>query len=180
MLSLVIAPDPIYKAICTPVATVDDRVRAQLSEMMDILREEHAMGLGAPMVGLTQRLVVVELKDEDGVVHSYQMVNPVITRYSDEKRTTMEASITFLGVSAEVTRPTEITVAYLDENGASQTLDASGMLATCLQHEIDYLDGRTFLDHQPPVKRDMLKRKVEKGKRMGLRPHIHGPHCAHG
>lgn len=179
MLNLVIAPDPIYKTICTPVAEVNDSIRATLSAMMETLRAFHAMGIGAPMVGLTQRLVVAELEDESGVLHSYQMVNPVITERSAETRTMEEASITFLGVGAPVTRPADVTITYLDQNGASQTLRASGILSTCLQHEIDYLDGKTFLDYQPPMKRDILKRKMEKQKRLGPIPHVHGPNCNH-
>ena len=180
MLELILAPDPIYKTTCTPVAQVDNGIRAKLAQMMEILRAEHAMGLGAPMVGLTERLVVVELEDEGGKHHSYQMVNPIITQKSAETRETMEASITFLGVSAPVMRPASVTVEYLDENGAKQTLEAHGIVSTCLQHEIDYLNGITFVDYQSPVKRDMLKRKLEKEKRIGMRPHVHGPSCAHG
>ena len=179
MLDLVIAPDPIYKTICTPVAAVDDAVRATLDAMMATLQAYSAMGIGAPMVGLTQRLVVVEMEDERGKLHHYKMVNPAIVERSVETQTMEEASITFLGISAPVTRPAAVTVEYLDEHGAAQTLQATGLLAVCLQHEIDYLDGKTFLDYQPPVKRDMLKRKMEKQKRNGPIPHIHGAHCHH-
>ena len=179
MLDLVIAPDPIYKTICTPVAQVDGVVRATLDAMMTTLRAYHAMGLGAPMVGLTQRLVVVEMEDESGAPHCYQMVNPTITERSSEMGTMEESSITFLGVSAPVTRPSKVTVAYLDEHGVPQTVQATGLLAVCLQHEIDYLDGKTFIDYQPPMKRDILKRKMEKQKRHGPIPHIHGAHCHH-
>lgn len=180
MLSLILAPDPIYKTICTPVEEVNDSIRALLDEMMDVVREEHAMGIGAPMVGLTKRLVAVEMEDEQGKTHSYKMVNPIITERSAETRTTEEASITFLGISGPVTRPETVTVEYLDETGTKQTVHASGILSVCLQHEIDYLDGKTFLDYQPAMKRDVLKRKMEKAKRIGMRPHVHGPHCSHG
>ncbi|MES2985217.1 MAG: peptide deformylase [Pseudomonadota bacterium] len=179
MLELVLAPDPIYKTICTPVAQVDDSIRATLDAMMATLQAHHAMGIGAPMVGLTQRLVVVELEDEAGVMHHYKMVNPVITERSAEMQTMEEAAITFLGISAPVTRPVAVTVDYLDADGASQTLRASGLLSVCIQHEIDYLDGKTFLDYQPPMKRDVLKRKMEKQKRIGPVPHVHGAHCNH-
>ena len=179
MLSLVIAPDPIYKTVCTAVPAVNDEVRATLDAMMETLQAYHAMGLGAPMVGLTQRLVVVELEDETGALHHYKMVNPEITQRSAQQSTMEEGSITFLGISAPVTRPAEVTVAYLDERGAPQTIHAKGILAVCLQHEIDYLDGKTFLDYQPPMKRDILKRKMEKQKRLGPLPHVHGPHCNH-
>lgn len=179
MLPLVIAPDPIYHTVCTPVAAVNDEVRATLDAMMATVQGFHAMGIGAPMVGLTQRLVVVDMEDETGAHHRYKMVNPEITQRSAELSTMEEGSITFLGVSAPVTRPTEVTVAYLDENGTAQTVHASGILAVCLQHEIDYLDGKTFLDYQPPMKRDILKRKMEKQKRLGPHPHVHGPNCNH-
>lgn len=179
MLNLVIAPDPIYKAICTPVEQVDDAVRATLASMTETLRAYHALGLGAPMVGITERLVVIEMEDEQGTLHHYEMVNPVITERSTETATMEESSITFLGVSAPVTRPASIVVEYLDANGATQTVNATGLLAACIQHEMDYLDGKTFLDYQPPVKRDMLKRKMEKQKRLGPIPHVHGAHCNH-
>lgn len=176
---LVIAPDPIYKTICTPVASVDGRVRETLEKMMATLKAYHALGIGAPMVGLTERLIVAELEDEAGVLHHYKMANPVITARSDEMVTMEEGSATFLGISAPVTRPKEVTVEYLDENGEKQTVQASGIVAVCLQHEIDYLDGKTILDHQPPMKRDVLKRKLEKNKRIGPLPHVHGAHCNH-
>ncbi len=179
MLNFILAPDPIYKTICTPVAVVDDSIRATLEAMMEMLRAEHAYGLAAPMVGITQRLVVVEL-EEGEVLHSYRMVNPVITQRSDATDTEEESSLTFLGISAPVARAASITIDYLDENGAAKNLKAEGLLARVLQHEIDYLDGKTFLDYQPPMKRDVLRRKMEKAKRIGMRPHVHGPNCAHG
>ncbi len=179
MLELVIAPDPIYKTVCTPVAQVDDAVRATLDAMLETATAYEAMGLGAPMVGLTQRLVVVALEDEHGQMHRYRMVNPVVTASSAETRTMEEASVSFPGISAPVTRAASVTVSYLDEQGQARVLEATGLLATCLQHEIDYLDGKTFLDYQPPMKRDTLKRKMEKQKRLGAIPHVHGPHCHH-
>ena len=179
MLELILAPDPIYKTVCTPVVAVDAAVRATLDAMMQTLRAEHAIGLGAPMVGVTQRLVVIELEDETGVAHSYRMVNPVITERSADMVTNTEASITFVGISAPVTRPAAVTVEYLDEHGAKQTLRATGLMAACVQHEMDYLDGITILDHQSPLKRDMLKRKMEKERRRYV-PHVHGEHCSHG
>lgn len=179
MLELTLAPDPIYKTICTAVAKVDDAVRATLAAMMQTAKAHHALGIAAPMVGLSERLVVIALEDERGVLHEYQMVNPVIIERAAEMVATEEASLTFLGISAPVSRPARVVVRYLDENGAEQTLEATGILAACVQHEIDYLDGKTFLDYQPPMKRDVLKRKMEKQKRLGLIPHVHGAHCRH-
>lgn len=179
MLDLVLAPDPIYKTVCTPVADVDDAVRATLDAMMATVQAHHALGIGAPMVGLTQRLVAIELEDEQGTLHHYKMVNPVITEKSEAMSTMEEGSLTFLGATAPVTRPAKVTVEYLNEKGEAKSITAEGILAVCLQHEIDYLDGKTFLDYQPPMKRDILKRKMEKQKRLGLVPHVHGPGCRH-
>jgi peptide deformylase len=147
--------------------------------MMETLQYFEALGIGAPMVGLTERLVVIELADEAGTLHHYKMVNPEIIERSAETVTTEEASITFLGVSAPVTRPAAITVTYLDEHAAQQLRKLSGIVAVCVQHEIDYLDGRTILDYVAPMKRDMMKRKMEKQKRNGPIPHVHGAHCNH-
>ena len=179
LLSLKIAPDAIYKTICTPVVEVTDAVRNTLNDMMETLHAFHAMGLGAPMVGVTQRLVVVSLEDEQGVQHEYRMVNPVITERSAEMATMEEGSITFPGISVDITRPAAVTVEYLDENGAKQSLKATGILAVCVQHEMDYLDGKTILDAVSPMKRDILKRKMEKAVRAGQVPHIHGSDCRH-
>jgi len=179
MLELVLAPDAIYKKTCAPVTQIDDAVRATLQAMMETVEGYDALGISAPMVGLNQRLVTVALEDETGRMHRYKMVNPTITKRSAETSTMEEASITFLGVSAPVTRPAAVTVEYLDENGTSQTIDAQGIIAVCLQHEIDYLDGKTFIDYQSPMKRDMLTRKMEKQKRHGPHPHVHGAHCNH-
>lgn len=179
ILPLIIAPDPIYKLTCQPVAAVTDEIRKKLADMVETMHAHHAIGIGAPMVGLTERLVVVDLEDENGTRHFLQMANPTIINRSAEMRTITEASITFWGVSAEVTRPQEIEVSYLDETGATKNIKAAGILAACLQHEMDYLDGRNFLDYLPPVKRDMLKRKMEKFKRSGHPPHAHSHFCQH-
>jgi peptide deformylase len=178
-LSLILAPDPIYKTQCTLVAVVDDAVRDTLDAMMAALQDYEAIGLAAPMVGLKQRLVVIRLEDEAGVNHHYEMVNPEITERSTQTQTLEEASITFLGISAPVTRPREVTVRYLDRNGVSQTLEAKGLLAACVQHEMDYLDGKTFIDYQPPMKRDVLTRKMAKYKKLGHAPHVHSASCRH-
>ena len=177
MLSFVLAPDPIYKTRCQPVAAVTDAVRATLEEMMEMLRGEHAIGIAAPMVGLSQQLVVIEMEHEGKLV-SLKMVNPTITDRSAQQEVGIESSITFLGVSMPVPRATAVTVAYLDETGTTQTLQATGLLARCLQHEIDYLNGVTILHYQSALKRDMLTRKLEKEKRH-FKPHVHGAHCNH-
>jgi peptide deformylase len=116
---------------------------------------------------------------ENGQKKPLYMANPVIISASTETETYNEGSLSFPGISAPVTRPTEITVEYLDYNNNPQTLIATGFLATCIQHEIDYLYGKTFLSYLSPVKRDMLLRKMQKYKKQGHVPHEHSEYCNH-
>lgn len=163
-LPLVIAPDPIFRQISEPVAVVDDETRAQVSAMFDTLYQEQGLGLGANMVGLLKRIIIVDLQ-ENGTKAPLAMINPVVTKASKETQVFEEASLSFPGIGAKIRRPKTIDVTYLDTNGTSKTLEATGFLATVIQHEIDYLDGRTYLDHLTAVKRNMLLKKMGKLKR---------------
>jgi peptide deformylase len=177
VLPLVLAPHPVYKAKTPQVTSVTDAHRALLDDLRDTLYGEHGIGIAAPMVGESQPLVVIDLQ-ENGVRNPLMMVNPVIIASSQETQSFEEASLSFLGIAAQVTRPAKITVNYLDYQGVQQTLEAEGFLATVIQHEVDYLQGITFLDHLSPVKRDMLVRKMLKYKK-NYRPHVHGENCSH-
>lgn len=163
-LELVIAPHPIFRQSARRVETVDDETRADVTAMFDTLYREKGVGIGANMVGLLKRIIVIDLQ-QDGKKTPVAMINPVVTQTSQETQTFEEASLSFPGISAKITRPAEIAVTYLDTQGETQSLDASGFLATVIQHEIDYLDGRTYLDHLSSVKRKMLLKKMEKQMR---------------
>ena len=160
-LKLVYAPDPIFRQIAEPVEAVDDGIRALLAGMFEVLYRERGVGLGANMVGLLKRLVVIDLQ-EGGVKTPIAMVNPEIIEKSDEMQIFEEGSLSYPAISAEITRPKSITVKYLDEQGAEQTLKAEGWLATVIQHEVDYLDGVVYLDYLTPMKRNMLLKKMKK------------------
>lgn len=129
--------------------------------MFDTLYREQGVGIGANMVGLLKRIIVIDLQ-QDGKKSPLGMINPVLIQTSQETQVFEEASLSYPGISAKITRPAEITVTYLDTQGGSQSLDASGFLATVIQHEMDYLDGRTYLDHLSSLKRKMLLKKMEK------------------
>jgi peptide deformylase len=145
--------------------------------MFETLRIEHGIGLGANMVGVLKRIIVVKMQQETGLV-SYAMVNPEILESSKETQTIEEASLSFPGIAANITRPKSITVRYLDYDGNPQTLAADGFLATVIQHEMDYLDGKVFLDYLSKMKRDMLLKKMEKHIKMHP-PHVHTASCSH-
>lgn len=163
-LPLVIAPDPVFRMTAEPVKVVDEETRAEVCAMFDTLYREQGVGLGANMVGLLKRIIVVDLQ-EGGKKAPLAMINPEITGTSEETQVFEEASLSFPGISARITRPNSIEVTYLDTDGRSQTLAATGFLATVIQHEIEYLDGRTYLDHLSTVKRNMLLKKMAKLKR---------------
>ncbi|MBE7635310.1 peptide deformylase [Sneathiella sp. P13V-1] len=160
-LNLVIGPDPIFRQKAVALLTVDDRARKNANRMLEILREEKGVGIGANMVGLLQRIIVLDLPGTETEM-PLTMFNPEIVDQSEETHVFEEASLSFPGASAKIERPAKITVKYLDQSGDEVILQADGFLSTTIQHEIDYLDGRLYFDHLSRVKRDSLLRKYKK------------------
>ncbi|WP_417448872.1 peptide deformylase [Kordiimonas sp.] len=177
-LELIIAPNPVFRKKAEPVSAVTDEVRGYADEMLEIMYSNRGIGMGANMVGLLKRIVVLDLQPE-GTRQPLVFINPEILWQSDTTSKREEASLSFPGISAEVSRPDAVRVRYLDLEGQTQELDADGWLATVLQHEMEYLDGRTYLDHLSKMKRDLLIKKMRKYvKQSGF--HVHGPNCNHG
>ena len=176
-LSLVYAPNAIFKKHAEHVAVVNDDIRKIADQMLKILYQEKAVGLGANMVGILQRIVVIDLQ-EGGIPKPYIFINPEITWYSEEMQTFKEASLCFPGISAEITRPDSIELSYLDYEGKKNVLEASGFFATVIQHEVDYLNGKVFLDYLSKFKRDTLVNKMLKYIKLNP-PHIHSEKCSH-
>lgn len=173
IMQLVMGPDPIFRKKSAEVEVTDD-TRKLMDDMLDTLHNENGIGMAATMVGVLKRVIVINLQ-ENGQITKLTMANPVITAKSDKTQVFTEASLCFPGISAEVKRPENISVNYLDYNGNPQTLNATGFLATCIQHEIDYLDGKLFLDYLSPLKRDTLLRKMKKY----VKGHVCSSGCAH-
>ena len=165
-LALVKGFHPIFRKKAASVETVDDGVRAQVARMFEILYGARGVGIGANMVGLLRRIIVIDLQD-GGARRPLALINPDIIWLSEETQTHAEASLCWPGVSADVTRPAAIRVAYLDAAGAARELEAAGWLAQVIQHEVDYLDWVIFPDRLPKVKRDMVMRKIRKIKAPG-------------
>lgn len=175
VLQLVLGPDPIFKQKADPVEEITDEIRSFVSDMFDTMYERRGLGMGANMVGELKRIVVIDLQ-EDGKKAPLACLNPEITWRSSETIKREEASLCFPGISAEVTRPSSIKLRYMDLAGKTQELEAEGWLATVLQHEIDYLDGKIYLDYLSKMKRDRLIKKMQKQ----LKAHSCGdPHCGH-
>ena len=160
-LPLVIAPNPVFRQKAEKVDIFDERVRGQIKQMFETLYHENGIGLGANMVGLLKQIIVIDMKD-GGDGSPIAMINPQIMTQSDEVQSFTEASLSFPGISADISRPAYIQVAYMNEQGEACSLEADGFFAAVIQHEMDYLQGKTFLDHLSRTKRDGLMRRYKK------------------
>lgn len=183
VLQLIIAPDPILKKASAPVAEVNDEVREILNHMLDTMYHSGGIGLAAVQVGLHKRLIVVDVnwRDEDETSRKpLKLINAEIVSDSGDEHEYKEGCLSFPDQYSEVTRPSSVKIKYLDENGKPQQLEADGLLATCIQHEIDHTNGITFVDHISRMKRDMIHNKLTKAKKRGdFHHHVHDEHCNH-
>ena len=160
-IKLQIAPNPIFRKRAMRVEHVDDEIKQLIESMFEIMYENEAVGIGANMVGILKRIIVVDLQEKRKSV-PFAMINPIIVFKSKEMQKFEEGSISYPGIKAIVERPDEIRVEYTDCEGEAQIMEAEGWLATVIQHEIDYLDGKIFLDYVPTVIRKILLKKMEK------------------
>lgn len=162
-------PDPILRQVATPVDEITDGVRQLLDDMAATMYDAPGIGLAAPQINVSQRLVVIDCGKDDAP-ELYKMVNPEIISLSDKRAVLEEGCLSIPNQTADVERPADVTVQYLDETGVRQTLTADGLLAACIQHEIDHLNGVLFIDHISRLKRDMILRRVMKELRQTTTP----------
>ncbi len=167
LLPILVAPDPRLKKVASPVEAVDDDLRRLMDDMLETMYEAPGIGLAAPQVDVLKRVIVVDTAQEGEEPRPYAMANPTLTWVSDEDATYNEGCLSLPEHYADVVRPAAIRVSYLDREGAAQELEAEGVLATCIQHEIDHLDGILFVDHISALKRNMILRKLLKAKKQG-------------
>lgn len=164
VLPILIAPDRRLKTRCAPVATVDQSVRDRLDEMLATMYDAPGIGLAAPQVGDERRLVVIDVAREDEPPAPLKLVNPEIAWTSNETCVMSEGCLSIPDIYYDVARPERVVARYLDETGAPQEIEADGLLARCLQHEIDHLNGVLFIDHVSMLKRNMAISKMKKLK----------------
>ena len=164
-LPILIAPHPVLKRRTLAVRPEQfEAVRALAPRMFDVMYRAPGIGLAAPQVGSTLRFAVVDLMPDDKRA-PIVLVNPEIVAASEEQATREEGCLSLPGMYADVSRPARVTVRYQDENGVRRELQADGLLAACLQHEIDHLDGVLFVDHLSVLKRNMIMRRLAKEQR---------------
>jgi len=177
VLQIIYAPNEIFRKKADPVAKVNSEIKELIDQMFATLSYERAVGIAGNMVGVLKRIIVIDL-NENNESKPICMVNPQITHKSDEMQVFEEASLCYPGISAEVARPSKIKVKYLDYEGKQHEIEAEGFFATVIQHEVDYLDGKIYLDHVSKMKRDLLLAKMKKFIKLHP-PHVHGTSCSH-
>ena len=168
ILPIITAPDARLKQKSRPVEQVDDRVRALMDDMLETMYAAPGIGLAAVQVGVHERIVVMDLAREGEPPEPRRFVNPVVTWRGPDLASFEEGCLSVPEYYAEVQRAAACRVDYLDETGTPRTLEAEGLLAICIQHEIDHLDGVLFVDHLSMVKRSMILRKLGKARRTAV------------
>ncbi len=159
---IIILPDPKLKLVSDPIARVDDDVRALMDDMLETMYDAPGIGLAAIQIGIPTRLVVVDVTRDDENREPLCLANPEIMWASEETAIYEEGCLSIPEYYEEVERPAECKVAYLDRKGEACEIHCNGLLSTCIQHEIDHLNGVLFIDHLSRLKRDRVIRKFTK------------------
>lgn len=164
--NILIHPDPRLKKMCEPVTQITDDLRRLADDMLQTMYDAPGIGLAAPQVGVNRRLIVMDcVKEAEAAPRPMILFNPEILWRSEDLSTYEEGCLSIPDQYAEVQRPTSVTVRWLDREGDAKEETFSGLWATCVQHEIDHLNGKLFIDYLGPLKRQMITRKMEKLKR---------------
>ena len=158
-------PDEILKTPSNYVTNIDEDIKNLISAMTETMKYERGIGLAAPQVGHLLRVIVLMNQDMDEYPSIIELINPEITQASDEVGLTKEGCLSMPGINGTVKRPLEVTVSGLNAKGEEIEINAKGILATCLQHEIDHLDGVMFIDRMSNVKKNMMMAKYNSGSK---------------
>ncbi|HEC01783.1 MAG TPA: peptide deformylase [Sphingomonadales bacterium] len=162
ILPIITVPDPILKTVSAPVVAVDDDLRALMDDMLETMYAAPGIGLAAIQVGKPLRLLVMDLAEDGTAPDPQYYINPEITWTSDELTTYNEGCLSVPEQYADIDRPSECKLTYLDYDGKEQSVHATGLFATCIQHEMDHLNGIVFIDYLSTLKKNMAVRKVKK------------------
>ncbi|MCK5574190.1 MAG: peptide deformylase [Sphingomonadales bacterium] len=164
-LPILVAPDPRLKAKALIVDKVDSEIRQLMDDMLETMHDANGIGLAAPQVGIKKRVLVIDVAKEDEEPNPIRMANPEIIWASEDEELREEGCLSLPEHFADVTRPKAVRVRYLDHENEVRELDADDLLAVCVQHEIDHLEGTLFVDRVSSLKRNMILRKLQKSRR---------------
>ena len=162
---IITEPDPFLRQISTKVEEVDDKIRSIMNDMLETMYDAPGIGLAAIQIGVPKRIIVIDLSRDDEKKNPLFFVNPEIITNSDVDAAYEEGCLSVPGQFAEINRPEKCKVKYLDYSGKEQILNANGLIATCIQHEIDHLEGILFIDYLSKLKKSMIIKKLSKQKK---------------
>ena len=157
-------PNKILRQISKPIEKVGDEEKELMRDMLETMYASQGIGLAAIQVGIPKRIIVIDLSKKDEEKNPMYFVNPVIKNKNKELATYEEGCLSVPGQFAEINRPSKCDIEYLDYNGKSQLLHAVGLLATCIQHEVDHCDGKLFIDYLSKLKKSIIIKKLSKQK----------------
>jgi len=166
VLPIITAPDKRLKVKSEPVEHVDAYLAALMDDMLETMYLAPGVGLAAPQVGVTKRIIVIDVGKNEEEREPLRMANPEIVWESEDWSVYEEGCLSLPEYYADVERPEQVRVKYIDQTNTERELEAEGLLATCIQHEIDHLEGVLFVDHLTSIKRGMILRKLQKAKKM--------------
>jgi peptide deformylase len=162
LLPIINLPDPILRQISTPVERFDDDLRRLIADMFETMYDAPGVGLAGVQVGVTRRLLTVDVADDDETPHPLAIINPEILYRSDTLNIHEEGCLSVPDTRLEIERPAMVRLKYFDEHGKPHELEAQGLLATAIQHEVDHLEGKLIVDFMSKLRRDMVIRKLKK------------------
>ncbi len=162
---ILIEPDPILRKKCEPIEKVDEELKKLMNEMLETMYQAPGIGLAAIQVGILKRAVVIDISKDEQKRDPLFLINPEILQRSKETSVYEEGCLSLPGQFAEIERPAECHLKYIDLNGKKKELKAQGLLSTCIQHEVDHLNGVLFIDYLSKLKKDMIIKKLIKRKK---------------
>ena len=162
---IITIPNPILRKVSEPVKTVNIEIKKLLKDMLETMYEAPGIGLAAVQVGVLKRIIVIDISQKDEKKKPLFIINPELTYKSDDLVSYEEGCLSIPNQFAEVKRPNKCNINYLDFEGNKKEIKAEGLLATCIQHEIDHLNGILFIDHLSKLKKDLIIKKAKKQKK---------------
>ena len=162
---ILVVPNPVLKEVSQPVAKVDDELRALMDDMLETMYDAPGIGLAAIQIGVPKRVIVMDISGPDDEKAPRYFVNPEIIWSSEDTAPYEEGCLSIPDIYDEVERPARVKLKYLNYQGEEVVEDADGLLAVCIQHEMDHLDGKLFVDYLSPLKREMVRKKLAKARR---------------
>ena len=162
---ILIHPDPRLKTVADPVEGIDDELRRLADDMLQTMYDAPGVGLAAPQIGINKRVFVMDCAPKDGTPEPHVLINPEITWTSEELATHEEGCLSIPEIFEEVTRPALVRIAWTNVDGKAQEQEFDGLASRCVQHELDHLNGRLFIDYLSSVKRLMITNKMKKLKK---------------